>query len=409
VTTRPDLAVPAGSPAGGDRRRRARTVVAALAVTQTVGYGALYYAFAVLLVPMARDLNASTTAVTGALTASVLAGAAAAIPAGRWLDRHGGRALMTGGSVAGTVLLLLASRVESLPALYLAWVGIGLVAAAVLYETAFAVVVSWHPEPRRRANALLAVTVVAGFASSIFFPLTGALVEAHGWRTALVVLATLHGAVTVPLHLLVRRPAGSRPPSRARSTAAVAGAIRDRGYWLLVAVFVAHGAALAAIAVHLVAYLIDLGHPPAFAATIAGGIGVLSVTGRLVSTGAQRRWATRGVVAVVFAVQAAGALALPLIGASTAGAVAAVLLFGLGFGVATIARPALLADRYGTAGFATISGLLAVPLTITKALAPLGAAALYQLTGGYTAVALACAAACALAAAGLAGSGTRAG
>jgi len=167
-------------------------------------------------------------------------------------------------------------------------------------------------------------------------------------------------------------------------------------------VFVAQGGAVAVIAVHLVGYLIDLGHPPAFAAAIAGGLGVLSVTGRLIWTGAQRRWPTTTAVAAVFAVQAVGAVALPAVGASTVGAIAAVLAFGLGFGVATIARPAILADRYGTTGFATISGLLAVPLIITKALAPLGAALLYQVTGSYTAVAVAVAAACALAATGLA-------
>jgi hypothetical protein len=70
-------------------------IVTAFAITQTVGYGVLYYAFAVLLQPIARSLHASTATVTGALTAPVLAGAAMAVPVGRWLDRHGGRALMT--------------------------------------------------------------------------------------------------------------------------------------------------------------------------------------------------------------------------------------------------------------------------------------------------------------------------
>jgi MFS family permease len=125
--------------------------VAALAISQTVGYGALYYAFAVLLVPMAADLEASTT--------------------------------------AG---LLLAAGVDDLLSLYAVRIGIGLVSGAVRYEAAFAVVVSWFPDARPRGTALLAVTVVAGFASSIFFPLTGLLVDAYGWRTALVVLAGVH-------------------------------------------------------------------------------------------------------------------------------------------------------------------------------------------------------------------------
>jgi MFS family permease len=383
--------------------RRARVVVAALAVSQTVGYGCLYYAFAVLLVPMATDLHATTTEVTGALTAATLAGALTAVPVGRWLDRHGGRALMTGGSLLGTVLLLLAATVDDLPSLYAVWTGIGLVSGAVLYEAAFAVVVAWFPDARQRGAALLAVTVVAGLASSIFFPLTGRLVDAHGWRTALVALACVHGLTTVPLHLLVRRPGGAVPGPGAHAVhdrrAAVAAALGDRAFWILTAAFVAELFAISAIGVHLVAYLVELGHPPAVAATIAGGLGVLSVTGRVVTTLAQRRRPLAHVVAAVFVLQGLGVAALPLVGRSTAGALGCVLAFGLGFGVGTIARPALVADGYGTTGFGTIAGVMTVPLTVTKALAPLAVAVLHGLTGSYTATAVTTGAACALAAA----------
>lgn len=399
-------APPSGRGPAGPRTARARygsVVVAALAVTQTVGYGALYYSYAVLLRPMVFELGASTTAVTGALTTATLAGAAAAVPVGRWLDRHAGRGLMTTGSLAATILLFLAAHVNDLWQLYAVWTAIGLVRAAVLYEAAFAVTVKWHPEPHARGNAVLAITVVAGFASSIFLPLTGALVAAHGWRDTLTVLAVIHGVITVPLHLLLRHPNAVAPPHDGRDElaadadrrhSAVRAALHDRGFWLLVICFVAQGAAVAVISVHLVAYLSELGHPPALAATIAGGLGVLSVTGRIVTTGAQRWWPTNRVVAVVFAMQAAALVMLPVAGASFTGALAAVLMFGLGFGVGTIARPALLADRFGTLGFATISGVLAVPLIAAKALAPLGAAGLREATGSYTSVTIATAIAC---------------
>ncbi len=390
---------------GAARLSYGGVVVAALAVTQTVGYGALYYSYAVLLRPMVFDLGASTTAVTGAFTTAILAGAAAAMPVGRWLDRHAGRGLMTTGSMAGTILLFLAAHVNSLWQLYAVWTAIGLASAAVLYEAAFAVTVKWHPEPRARGNAVLAITLVAGFASSIFLPLTGALVATHGWRDTLTILAVIHGAITVPLHLLMRHaPANEETPPQHDGGApsveadprrtAVRAALHDRGFWLLVTCFVAQGGAVAVISVHLVAYLTELGHAPALAATIAGGLGVLSVTGRIVTTGAQRRWPTNHVVAAVFALQAAAMVMLPVAGPSLTGALAAVLMFGLGFGVGTIARPALLADRFGTTGFATISGILAVPLIAAKALAPLGAAGLRETAGSYTPVAIATAVAC---------------
>jgi predicted MFS family arabinose efflux permease len=405
--------VPTGRPAGGDDpagrpvQRRARAIVAVLAVTQTVGYGALYYSFAVLLAPLARDLHASTTAITGALTAAALAGAAAAVPVGRWLDRHGGRALMTTGSVAGTVLLALLSTVHNLAALYAVWIGIGLASAMCLYEAAFAVIVTWYRHPQRLGGALLAVTVVAGFASSIFLPLTGALVHAWGWRTGVLVLAVVHGGLTIPLHAgVLRRPeqaSSSTSPQRHRENdgvrrAAVRLAMHDRGFWLLAVAFLAQAAAVSTLTVHLVAYLIQLGHPATFAAAIAGLLGVLSVTGRLAVTGLQRRTGLTAVVAAVFTIQAIAAGSLPLIGRTTLGAVIAVIGFGLGFGVATIARPAMLAARYDTTGYATISGILTVPLTIAKATAPLAAAALYTHTASYTPVLAATATACLLAA-----------
>src|SRR5687768_704574 len=96
-------------PAAADRgggRDGPRRLVAVLAITQTVGYGVLFYAFSVLLLPIAEELRVSTATVTGAGTLSILVGVVAAVPVGRWLDRHGGRALMTLGSVLGVAAVL---------------------------------------------------------------------------------------------------------------------------------------------------------------------------------------------------------------------------------------------------------------------------------------------------------------
>ncbi|MEU4771539.1 MFS transporter [Micromonospora sp. NPDC023644] len=402
MTTSPTTDVPAGdTSAGGDRR--GRTTVAALAITQTIGYGTLYYAFAVLLTPLTADLNTSTTAVTGAFTVSILASAALAVPIGRWLDHHGGRALMTAGSAAGALLLLLFSHIDQLWQLYAVQVGIGVACAASLYEAAFAVVIALT-SPERRANSLLAVTIVAGFSSTVFLPLTGWLANAHGWRTTLLVLAALQ-AVTVPLHaLLVRRPVRRTRSRRttAADNAAVQAALTDPGFWLLALGFTAHTAAISALTVHLIAALVSWGHQPAFAATVAGLLGVLSVAGRLLATGLQRRHRTTTVTAAVFAVQAAAALLLPVVGATTGGAIGAVIGFGLGFGVATIAKPVILAERYDANRYATLAGILVVPMTLAKAASPLAAAALQAATGSYIPVLAAAATCCAVAAAAIA-------
>ena len=354
---------------------------------------------------MAAELSASTATVTGASTASVLAGAAVGVPVGRWLDRHGGRALMTGGSALATVLVLAWSQVRTVPQLYLVLTGVGLASGAVLYEAAFAVVVSWS-DPHRRADALLVVTVVAGFASTVFLPLTAVLVERAGWRSALVVLGLLYGALAVPLHGLVLRRApravGAPHAADAGRRDAVRAALRDPGFWLLTVAFVANAAATGAMAVHLVGFLVDAGHSATFAATVAGLLGVLSVAGRLLLAAARRRVPLALVVAAVFGLQAVAAAALPWLAGARLGAVAGVVAFGLGFGASSLAKPALLADRYGTTAYGTISGALSTPVIVSRATAPLGAAVLLTATGSYRPVLVAVGVACLVAALGLA-------
>lgn len=236
-------------------------LVAALALSQTVSYGVLYYSFSVFLTPTAQTLHASTTAMTVAL----LAGAATMLPVGRHLDRHGGRSLMTGGAVAATLLALAWSRVGNLPELYAVWIGIGAISSAVQYEAAFPVVVSHFPA-HQRSRALLGVTVVAGFASSVFLPTAGWLNQSFGWRTAIVILALVHGIIVIPLNAYVRAPAAhAHPAHREKSDRArrenTRRALGDRVFWLLGAGFIAQTGAVATISVLLVTVLRALGAP----------------------------------------------------------------------------------------------------------------------------------------------------
>src|SRR5678809_1311620 len=116
-------------------------VLSTLCVTETVSWGIMYYGFAVFLRPMEEALGWSRVALTGAFSTGLLVSALAAVPVGRWIDRHGGRALMTVGSVAGTLLMVAWARVHDVGVFYAIWGGLGLVLAATLYEPAFAVLV----------------------------------------------------------------------------------------------------------------------------------------------------------------------------------------------------------------------------------------------------------------------------
>jgi cyanate permease len=283
---------------------------------------------------------------------------------------------MTAGSLLGVVAVLAWSQVRHVWQLYPVFVLIGVAAAATLYEAAFPVIIA-TTGPGRRDRALLAVTVVAGFASSIFFPFTGWLLAHHTWRTTLLILAALLAAVTIPGHV------GVVPDRRHHQTSAhshegvnVRDALRTTRFWLVAAAFVVQTAATSAVSVLLVAYLRHAGQSATVAATISGLLGVLSVTGRLATTGLARRHGMTTVTAAVFAVQAAGAAALPYARGSLAWAAVCITAFGLGFGVSTIARPAILVHRYGTHRYATIAAAMNLPVILAKAVAPLGAAAL---------------------------------
>lgn len=417
---------PATTVAGRPRRREfpGWRMVWALAVTSTVSYGTLFYCFAVMVVPMRDELGASTGQISLALTVAIAVNGAAAVPVGRWLDRHGARWVMTGGSLLGAASLVAWSQARSLPQLYLAFVGIGIAGAAVLYEPAFAVINTWFRLERHAA--LLTLTVVAGFASTIFLPLSQVLVDASGWRSALLVLAVLLAACAVPQVLLLRRspadlglhpdgrtdaqPVGdptalepgpgptSAGPAVEGEFAGLGGAWRRPAVRWLTLAAVLETLAVTVVAVHLVAYLTDSGVTPTAAAASAGALGVLSVAGRVTLTAFADRVGLARLAAVMVAGQAAGVAALLLL-SRPAGLVLFVLLFGAGFGVMTIARAALLGQYVPETAYASVGGGQALAANAGRVVAPAAAGALIT-SAGYGTV-LTIAAACSLGTAGL--------
>lgn len=163
--------VASGEPNTAGGRRRAYPgwrMVWALAVTETISYGVLYYSFAAFLLPMQHSLGFSQATLTGAFSLSVLLTGAGAIPAGAWLDCCGARGLMTAGSLLGAGCVLVWARAGDVAGLYLAFAGIGLAGAAVQYQPAFATVNAYFDAQRRKA--LLTITMVAGLASTVFLP-----------------------------------------------------------------------------------------------------------------------------------------------------------------------------------------------------------------------------------------------
>jgi MFS family permease len=345
-------------------------------VTEIVSWGVLYYAFAVFLVPMQRELGFSAAELTGAFSVSLLVAGVAGIAVGRFLDRHSPRALMTAGSVAGPLLVLAWSRVESLGAFYAIWVAIGLVMATVLYEPAFTVLAKWFADERERKRALTALTLVAGISSFIFLPVGQALIDAHGWRDALVILAVVLAAVTVPLHAVVLRrpPAAGARLAEAGAAPGVGAVLRSSEFWALAAAFFLGSVAAFAMIVQAIPFLLERGHGTGFAAFAVGLMGASQIPGRLVF----------GVAAVrlpgVFALIAIGIAVIVSVD-GTAAVLAGMVVLGMGSGMAILARATVLADRYGPAEYGAIAGVMAAVTTAARAAGPIAAAAWASVVG----------------------------
>jgi predicted MFS family arabinose efflux permease len=374
-----------------------RGLVPGLAITETVSWGILYYAFPVLLPAMERDLGWSRTTLIGAYTTAVIVSGLAALVVGPLLDRHPARPLMTGGSILATVGVMAWAAAGTVGAFYAVWVAIGVAMALVLYEPAQVVLVKRFGAHATRAITTL--TLVAGFASTIFQPITAVLADHLDWRATLVVLGAVLAAVTIPLHLLVL-PASAQPaPQTTPEHADRPRTAADRAATLLTLAFTLAMAAMAAGIVHLVPYLVDHGWSPVTAAVAAGTLGATQVAARLAFGPTARHTAP--------APLAAGILALPALGVTILGlsegnraAWLAIAVLGAAQGTATLLRPMLLARLNGPHGYGRLAATSAATTTVARATAPLVLAVIAAWVGygaGFTLFALASLAAAMLA------------
>jgi hypothetical protein len=373
----------------------------ALAVTQTVGYGVLYYAFAVFTLPMEAELGLSRAQTSAAFSLGLLVAGLAAIPVGRWVDARGARVPMSIGSAAGAGLVLAWSFVDGLAGLVLVQAGIGVAMALTLYDVAFTAIATWFR--RDRIRAMLVVTTVAGLASTVFVPLATALVETVGWREALRWLALGLGATAVPLHALVLRdhprrlglepdgpgrsaggPTVPRPAPPPEASVGMRQALRSAVFWWLSAAFALDRVAIVAVAAHAVPLLLERGHPAALVAAVAGSIGVMQVVGRLLFAPATARAPLVHLAALTYGVRAAALLGLLLV-PGPVGLWGFAALFGLANGASTLARAGLVALAFGPAHYGAISGAMTSAMAVAQTAAPLAVGALHVATGGYDA------------------------
>ncbi len=368
--TRPVVRLPA--------LRSPRHVVLALGTAQTVAWASSFYLPTLLAAPMARDLGTTPPTVYAALSAALLFGAFVSPWAGRRIDRpggDGGRPVLLAACalfVAGLGTLALA---QGLATLALAWLLLGLAMGCGLYDAAFATLAQLHGPAARRS--ISGITLIAGFASTVGWPLTAWMEQRWGWRGACGGWLVLHLFVALPLILsLPRAPraepapegAATAPPAAGASAADAAPAPDTRRLVLVVLLFTCLGFVGTSVATHLPALLMVLGLPLAGAVALAALAGPAQVAGRLLELSVLQHWPARRVALLAALGHPAAVLAATVLG--TAGALPFVLLHGLGNGLVTIVRGTLPLALFGAAGYGGRQGWIALPGRVVGAASP---------------------------------------
>ncbi len=362
----------------------ARRTIGILAITQIVSWGALYYAFAVLAPGIQRDLHINAETAFAAFSWSLLVAGITATPIGALVDRHGGRYVMAAGSVVCAAGLAWLSRCTTTLSYFGAWTVIGLAMALTLYEAAFATINRKIPIGAPRAISTL--TLFAGFASTIFWPLTLAIASRLGWRDTYLAYALLQLALCLPLHLWLGRdaPHPAAVPDAPRDSHTLGEAVRHPAFWKLALAFSANVFIFSALAVHLIPLLQTLGHTAGTAVLLAALVGPMQVAGRIGERTLAKDAAPQLVGRFVFATLPFGLLVLALFGTQAWAVVVFCLLYGMSNGVLTIIKGTLPRAMFGPRHYGAIMGALAAPSLLAKAAGPLVGAAILSGAAGAT-------------------------
>jgi len=338
--------------------------VAALGLTQIVGYGTLYYSFSILAPSMARDFGWSTESLFAAFSAALLIGGLAAPLAGRWIDRVGAGRMMSIGSLVAAVALVACAVAPSgasfVPALLVSEIA----STFVQYSAAFSLLVQRHHD--RARHSIVHLTLVAGFSSTIFWPLTTWLHDVLSWQQVYMVFAAAHVALCLPIHAWLSRPvennrrqpkdgAGSAPGVLRVSDGLLAPDARRKGLVLMAGAFALESFVSSAVLVHMLPMLQALGL--GLAAVVVGAVfGPSQVVVRFANM-VFCKDLSQVTLALVSAALLPAALVVLLVSApSFTGAVLFAIVFGMGSGLYSIVAGTLPLVLFGPRGYGARQG-----------------------------------------------------
>lgn len=355
-----------------------------MAAGQILVWAGLYYVFPALLLKWEQSLGWSKADLTAAITLAVFVSAFASPYVGRLIDNGKGPELMAGSNLLGGICLFTVSLITEQWQFYLAWGLIGLALAGSLYEPCFALVTRCRGAQAKQA--IILITLIAGFAGSISFPMAHTLAEGWGWRAALQVFASVIILVATPLTwrgASLLEKTGTHSPLRSPKQGFLSQSFMAWPVFWFLAIGFALVALLHGVALHhLLPILADRGIHQDVAVVAAAFIGPMQVAGRLVMMAAEKHVSNSTIAISCFAVMACSILFLIGAGKTPALLVGFVVLFGGGYGVVSIIRPVIARDILGQKNFGAKSGALALLYLTGTASAPYLGSLVWNL-GGY--------------------------
>lgn len=340
-------------------------LILALGTAQTLAWASSYYLPAILADPIAHDLGVSPNWVFAAFSASAVISAVLGPRVGRQIDLIGGRPVLTISNLTMAAGLVLLGLTNTLPLLFAAWLLLGVGMGYGLYDAAFGALGRIYGEAAR--GPITGITLIAGFASTVGWPLT-ALGLAHiGWRDTCFAWAAAHIAIGLPLNffMLPSVPGGKL----AAATAQKPHVPMDRTMMLIAFAFAAAWTVTGAMAAHFPRILEAAGATPVEAIAAGALIGPAQVGARIVEAAVLKRYHPIVSTRLACLMHPLGAAIVVIAGGAAAGVFA--IFHGAGNGVLTIARGTLPLSIFGPQNYAYRLGLIGAPARLAQAAAPL--------------------------------------
>ena len=368
--------------------------ITGLGIGQVCSWGSLYYSFPLIAEAMGRDLGWSKPQMYGAATLGLVLAGIASYPIGNAIDRGHGRLVMAAGSVMAGFLLLAWSQVEGLLAFYVCVAGIGILQAATLYEPAFAVVARRSGTLGARSG-ITALTLWGGFASTVFIPLVQFLLDGFGWRGTLIVLAAINLVLCAGVYAAVIDPAADHPEHAHAKGGPSAGwsvvrmVMRQPAFWALALAFTAYSGTFSAFTFHFYPLLVERGFDTGSVVSTMAIIGPAQVAGRIAIWAFAPKASVRLIGCCVVVAFPLALIALEAAPPSFAIVACVAALYGGANGIMTIVRGLAVPEMVTREAYGAVNGVLAAPATVSRAIAPVGAAALWAWGGSYDPVLLA--------------------